>query len=195
MNVLGITGGIGSGKSVISQLLELMGIPVYLSDNESKNLLNSSSELKKNLTENFGAEIYANGMIDRQRFAFIIFNNPEKLKLSNSIIHPFVKQDFLAWVKMHEASGKETVAIESAILYESGFNELADKTIFVSAPLDARVERVIQRDKVSADSVFSRIKNQASDDEKLRKSDYLILNDEKQSLLIQLQNILRDFRI
>ena len=195
MKILGITGGIGSGKSVVSRLLQLMDVPVYLSDDESKLLLDTSSELKKILKENFGEEIYVNDLIDRKKFASIIFQNPEKLQLANSIIHPFVKRHFSAWLEQQEMLGKKLVGIESAILFESGFNLLVNKTIFVYAPVETRLERVVNRDQVKPANVLSRMKNQNTDDENREKSDFVILNDGQSSILTQVHQILRLFCI
>lgn len=188
MLTLGITGGIGSGKSIISQLLRLMGVPVYISDEESKKLLATSPVLKEKLTQSFGEEIYKGGVLNKALFASYIFNDKEKLKLANSIIHPEVRNYFFKWLEQYKDC--PVVANEAAILYESGLNLLLDKVVMIYAPVDVRVERVVRREGISRDKVMERINNQLSDEEKLHKADFVIYNDGSQSLILQTLNLL-----
>jgi dephospho-CoA kinase len=188
MKIIGLTGGIGSGKSTVSRLLEMSGIPVYTADTESKHLINTSPLIRERLTTAFGSQLYKNGELDKDIFASLIFKNKENLRYVNSVIHPAVFDDFLCWVKQQTQS--LFVVIESAILFDSGFNKSVDVTVNVSAPLEIRIRRVEERDKVSRESVEARINNQISEEERNRLSDYTIYNDEKQALLPQIENLL-----
>lgn len=192
MKVLGITGGIGSGKSVVSRLMEVMGIPVYVADIESKSLLDSCDELKFSLTEAFGSQIYKNGCIDRRVFASIIFGDAEKLDKANSIIHPFVRQHFFDWVQKQQEAGKNLVATEAAILYESGFDQFVDKVILVYAPQQTRIARVARRDNVTRDEVMARIRNQMPDEDKIQKADFVVCNDGTQSVICQIETVVAE---
>lgn len=183
MVILGITGGIGSGKSTVTELLKLLNIPVYIADIESKKLTNTSPVIQEKLIGLFGKEIYKDGLLDKKMLASIIFSDDDKLKMVNQIIHPEVKKDFAAWVKRH--SCYNIVAHETAILFESGENELMDKIVTVYTPIETRIERVIKRDCVSRDMVIKRIDAQMSDEEKVKLSDYVIYNDENKSLIKQ----------
>jgi dephospho-CoA kinase len=189
MKVFGITGGIGSGKSVVSRLLQIMGVPVYVADTESKALLDSSKGLQEVLSENFGRNIYKDGHIDKKLFASIIFRDKAKLQEANRIIHPFVKQHFFDWIGIQQMAGKKVVATEAAILYESGFDEFVDKVILVYTPLETRIERTMFRDNVSREEVIARISNQMSDEDKIKKADFVVRNDGKESVIQQIVTI------
>lgn len=180
---LGITGGIGSGKSTVSELFSICGIPVYIADTESKRLTATSPVIREQLTNVFGYEIFANGVLDKKLLASYIFNDEKKLEIVNKIIHPVVKDDFSEWIKKNNRYS--IVAQESAILFESGFNNLMDKTLTVYSPAEMRIKRVMFRDKVSREEVISRMKNQMADEEKTKLSDFVIVNDEKGSLIDQ----------
>jgi dephospho-CoA kinase len=184
---VGLTGGIGSGKSMVSDLLKIMGYPVYNSDYEAKRLCIDSESLKSKLQQAFGNSLYNEGMLNKIAFAAIIFANPIKLKEANEIIHPFVTNDFLEWAKKQPAT---LVFIESAILLESEVQQHLDKTITVSASEEIRIERVIKRDNIEQKLVVARIKNQLSETERLQKADYIIYNDHKQALIPQLEKVL-----
>lgn len=181
---LGITGGIGSGKSVVTQILSLLDIPVYVADAESRKLTARSPVIKIKLTEAFGNELYDdNDVLNKQLLASYIFNDKKKLQIANNIIHPEVEKHFLNWVDLH--SGYPIIAHEAAILFESGLNRLMDKVVMVYSPLDLRIERVMKRDKADKLKVEERINNQMADEEKARLSDYIILNDNKHSIISQ----------
>ncbi|GHT38528.1 dephospho-CoA kinase [Bacteroidia bacterium] len=186
---IGITGGIGSGKSVVSKLLEINGIPVYDSDREAKRLTATSPAIRQKLTERFGADLYAGGNLDKTRLAALIFNDADNLAYANSVIHPEVRRDFLNW-----KAGKDCpVALESAILFESGFAQLADVTVTVEAPLQTKIARVVQRDRLSEQAVMERINNQTSDEERRRRADYVVVNDGQQALLPQVEEVMKVF--
>lgn len=188
---IGITGGIGSGKSVVASLLELSGIPVYIADTESKRLTASSPVIREKLIALFGESLYTAEGLDKKQLASLIFGNPERLKQVNAIIHPEVNRHFLAW------ADKQTTpicGIESAILFESGFNRVVDITLMVYAPLEVRIRRAVERDAAAREEIVRRINSQLPDEEKKEKSDYVIFNDGKQALLPQIVAILMDLQ-
>lgn len=185
---IGITGGIGSGKSVVATLLRLYGIPVYIADEESKRLTNSSSVIRRALVDLVGEAVYdADGKLDKPRLANFIFGQPEHLARVNAIIHPEVNRDFLDWSERQE---KAFCAIESAILFESGFDRIVDVKLMVLAPLEIRLERAIARDHASREALERRIKSQMADEEKASRSDYVIHNDGRQALIPQVENFI-----
>lgn len=187
---IGITGGIGSGKSIVSMLFQLHGIPVYNADIETKKLNNTSPIIREQLIENFGADVYVNNLLDKKKFANIIFNDPQKLKIANAIIHPEVLKHFTDWCAQH--SDQSIVAMEAAILFESNFHIHLDKVVTVYSPLNLRVERVSQRDNISKDMVDSRIQHQMPEKEKIGMAEYVIVNDYKNSLIEQVENLIED---
>lgn len=186
---IGITGNIGSGKSVVCEVLKLHGIPVYDADKGAKKLNDSSPVIRENLIHYFGKEIYTEeNKLDKKKFAQIIFNNPEKLSLANSIIHPEVAKDFTSW-----ASSKKKyslVALETAILFESNFQQYVDKTITVYAPRELRIARASQRDQIPIEKIKEREKNQIPNEIKIKMSDFVIYNDDKHSLIAQISDLL-----
>lgn len=189
---LGITGGIGSGKSTVSEIFSLCGIPVYIADIESKRLVATSSVIREKLIEMFGEELFENNVLNKPLLASHIFNDKDKLSAVNAIIHPEVEKDFRDWILAH--SDYNIVAHEAAILFESGFNELMDKVVMVYTPLDMRVERTVKRDKTSREKVLERIQNQMPDEAKAKLSDFIIVNDEAQSLIEQVLNVLEQLK-
>ena len=185
---IGITGGIGSGKSVVATLLRLYGIPVYIADEESKRLTNSSPVIRRALVDLVGEAVYdADGKLDKPRLANFIFGQPEHLARVNAIIHPEVNRDFLDWSERQE---KAFCAIESAILFESGFDRIVDVKLMVLAPLEIRLERAIARDHASREALERRIKSQMADEEKAPRPDYVIHNDDRQALIPQVENFI-----
>lgn len=185
---IGITGGIGSGKSVVATLFRLYGIPVYIADEESKRLTNSSPVIRRALVDLVGEAVYdADGKLDKPRLANFIFGQPEHLARVNAIIHPEVNRDFLDWSERQE---KAFCAIESAILFESGFDRIVDLKLMVLAPLEIRLERAIARDHASREALERRIKSQMADEEKASRSDFVIHNDGRQALIPQVENFI-----
>ena len=170
---IGITGGIGSGKSVVAALLELSGIPVYIADTESKLLTATSPVIREKLITLFGEQLYTADGLDKKRLASHIFGNPERLEQVNAIIHPEVNRHFLAWT---ERQNTPVCAIESAILFESGFNRVVDTTLMVYAPMEVRIKRALERDVVSREEVIRRIESQLSDEVKKEKSDLSLIH-------------------
>ncbi|WP_330443432.1 dephospho-CoA kinase [Flavobacterium sp. C4GT6] len=171
--IIGLTGGIGSGKSTMANYFASLGVPVYIADEEAKKILflpAAVTEVKKA----FGETVFTNGLPDKAKLAGVVFNNPDKLTILNSIIHPKVKEHFLEWVKMHNS--QNFVIKEAAILFESGSYKDCDKIILVTAPKDLRIKRVMQRDNVTEQQVMSRMSNQWDEEKKASLSDYVIHN-------------------
>ena len=188
MLTIGITGGIGSGKTIVCEVIKCMGYPVYNSDLVSKELCNNHTPLKEALIASFTKDIYTETGLNKKVFADIIFNNPDELKKANAIIHPYVAQDFLKW-----ASEKTSILafLESAILFESGFNHLVDKTVLVYAPVELRIQRAINRDgEEQHNSILERIEQQSSEDLIQKQANFIIYNDENQLVIPQIHSIL-----
>ena len=191
MIVLGITGGIGSGKSYISSLLrEKMNVSVYDCDAEAKRLICEDYTIRQKLSELVGVNIYEDGKLQKQMLADFLFTSQENAQMMNSVVHPAVKKDFLQWVRQQH---DEVVAMESAILYESGFDGTVDKVLFVSAPLELRIQRVMHRDGCTRQQVEARINMQQSEAQR-GKADYVIENDDakQEVLLASLQEIIKN---
>jgi dephospho-CoA kinase len=171
--IIGLTGGIGSGKSTIANYFQSLGIPVYIADDQAKKV-SASAEIIKSIKNVFGSEVFLNNKLDRKKLANIVFQNPDKLKALNRIIHPAVKKDFDHWLSVHK--NFPIVIKEAAILFESGSYKYCDAIITVAAPLETRIERVILRDKTSRSDIISRINNQWTDEQRIEKSDFVIQN-------------------
>jgi len=189
MKILGLTGGIGSGKSVVAELFQMMGIPVYDSDSRSKILTDTDEELKEKISSQFGAEMYSNGLLDRQALAKKIFGDAKALLAVNALIHPVVERDFRIWVK--ENCQFSVLIQETAILFEAGLENHFDQIICVTAPEDLRVERVCKRNKIAPEIVRERIKNQLSEAERVKQSDIIVVNDNIQAVLPQVIKIVQ----
>ncbi|MBR2162206.1 MAG: dephospho-CoA kinase [Bacteroidaceae bacterium] len=188
---LGITGGIGSGKSVVSKLLRIMDVPVYDSDTESKRLTVQDATIRQQLIDWVGPSVYlADGSLNKPYFASCVFSSSENVTKANAIIHPVVKRDFLEWAERQEQAGHQLCAIESAILYEAKFEDVVEAVIMVSASLDTRIQRTMQRDGASYEVVMERIKRQMDDAEKIQKADFVVYNEEDRPLIPQLSEII-----
>ncbi len=171
---VGITGGIGSGKSTVCKIFKLLGVPVFEADSVAKELINSNKETKQELVRLFGQGIYmANGGVDRKKLADIIFNDEIKLARVNAVVHPAVRKAFKKWAKQQNTL---YVIHEAAILLESGFYEMMDFTILVSAPENERIERVIKRDGISEKLIRKRMEKQWSDGQKRKLASVEIKN-------------------
>lgn len=180
---LGITGGIGSGKSIVSKLLETMGVPVYISDVEAKRLMHSDAVIRRGLISLLGESVYEGDCLNKELLASYIFTDKAHLQAVNALVHPQVKKDFRLWAERH--SGYPLLGIESAILIEAGFADEVDAVLMVYAPKEIRVERAMKRDSTDRESVERRMENQMSDEEKRELADYVILNDEHSPLIPQ----------
>ena len=171
---IGITGGIGSGKSYVSRLLEERGIPVYDTDSAAKRLMMERVDVHNALIALLGPDAYnADGTLNKPRIASFLFASPDNASRINAVVHPAVKTDFLAWAS--ERCG--VVAMECAILFEAGFSDVVDFVVSVEAPLQVRVQRAMKRDKTSEGNVLGRIKAQTTDEERRRHSQFVIEND------------------
>ena len=187
---IGITGGIGSGKSTVSKIFEVLGIPVYYADDASKRLMNEDDELKEKLRSTFGDKTYVDGQLDRAYVAAIVFNDPGKLVLLNSIMHPATIKDAEKWMLRQTTP----YAIkEAALIFESGSQEYLDKVIGVYAPVAVRIHRVMQRDNVTREEVLSRMNKQIDEDMKMRLCDYIITNNEQELLIPQVIELHKKF--
>lgn len=187
--VLGITGGIGSGKSVVSRILSIMGIPVYDCDREAKRLNETDLVIRKGLIELVGEQVYdSDGKLNKVVLASFLFASSSNATQVNAIIHPRVKEDFLRWKAIHKQT--QWVGIESAIIYESGISDLADKILTVMAPEEVRISRVVRRDKASCKAVQLRMAQQMSEEEHRMKSQFLLENDGRRALIPQILDIL-----
>lgn len=187
---LGVTGGIGSGKSYVSSSLRLRGIPVFDSDSEAKKLMLEDRAIVSSLKDLLGNDVYIAGNLNKPLLASYIFSSPENALKVNSIVHPRVKQAFLRWADECFMRGCNVVAIESAILFEAGFDDIVDSVVMINAPLEIRISRVMLRDNVTRDKVMERINSQMPDEEKMLKSDFIIMNDGIMSLDVQIDKLI-----
>ena len=187
--IIGLTGGMGSGKTTIANHLNSLGIPVYNSDYQAKKILNLP-ETVESLKSVFGNVIFTNELLDKEKLSKIVFKNPEQLKLLNQIIHPAVKVDFENWLKANKNS--PLVIKEAAILFESGSYKNCDVIISVSAPQEIRIQRVIARDHLTYDEVMFRINNQWTDEMRNEKSDYVIDNQDIDKALVQAEFVINN---
>ncbi|MBO7169275.1 MAG: dephospho-CoA kinase, partial [Rikenellaceae bacterium] len=178
MKRLGVTGGIGSGKSTICELLARRGVPIYDSDSRAKKLMNS--ELQQPIRALFGEQAYNDSGLNRSYIASRAFGNPELLARLNAIVHPAVADDFERWAENFEGQ-VQFVALESAILYESGFDSRVDAVLCVDAPLDVRIERTVKRDGSSREEVEKRVVRQRTDVAR-QNADFVIVTDGKRTL-------------
>lgn len=188
---LGITGGIGSGKSFVSRCLkEGFSVQVYDTDREAKRLMLEHEGIRADLIALLGEEVYTAAGLNKPLLAAYIFSSPENAQKVNTIVHPRVKEDFRNWAFRQEQAGGQLVGVESAILFESGFDREVDKTLTVSAPLELRITRVMERDRVGREQVLERITAQISDEERNRLSDFSVENAETSDIHAQLVRIL-----
>jgi dephospho-CoA kinase len=189
--IIGLTGGIGSGKTMVVEYFKSLGIPVFIADEEAKKLM-TSHDIINALSNEFGNEILKNGILNRGKLAQLVFNNPKKLQKLNSIVHPEVKKHFDNWVEKHRNS--PFVVKEAAILFESGSHKYCDTIITVTAPLETRLQRVMKRDKTDRESVLKRIENQWTDEQRIAKSNYVIHNLSVESSKKQVDEILKKLK-
>ncbi|HEY4877374.1 MAG TPA: dephospho-CoA kinase [Puia sp.] len=179
---IGLTGGIGSGKSTVAKIFEVLAIPVYYADDAAKNIMNEDEELKQEIIKHFGAQSYINNKLDRKYISEKVFNSKENLSLLNSLVHPATIRDAQNWMK------DQTTAYaikEAALIFESGSENFLDYVIGVSSPENLRIERTMKRDNISEEEVRNRIKNQMSEEKKMSLCNFLVTNDEQQPLLPQ----------
>lgn len=171
--IVGLTGGIGSGKSTVLNMFKKLGVFTFIADIEAKNLMNSNAELVSEIKQLFGEKSYINGKLNRVYIASEVFNNKEKLSKLNALVHPKVRAHFNKFLKGKE---NDIIIYEAAILFESGSDTLCDYIITVTANLEERISRVQKRDNISKQQIKARIDNQISDNERIEKSDFVIKN-------------------
>lgn len=186
--IIGLTGGIGSGKTTIAKYIASLGIPVYIADDEAKKILELPETIHA-IKQIFGIDVFDDEKLSKDKLAKIVFNNPENLNQLNQIVHPAVKQDFNNWLERHKQF--PIVVKEAAILFESGSYKDCDAIITVVAPLDIRIQRVIDRDKTNVKNVMDRIKNQWTDEMRIAKSDYVVDNVDINKAMSQIDEILK----
>ncbi len=186
MIVVGLTGGIGSGKTTILKMFQNLEIDCYIADIEAKKIMNSSKKIKKELIEEFGKKTYTAIGLNRKYIAKIVFENPERLKILDSIVHPRVHKHFKEFVKKAKSS---YVIYENAILFESKGDKKCDFIITVIAPMDVRIKRILARDTTTKVDILNRMKNQFSDEEKVSKSDFVINNIDLKETQKEVQKI------
>lgn len=183
MYQLGVTGGIGSGKTLVCSILEKLGIPVYYADREARRLMESEGVLREKLTVSFGEAIFRGGKLNREALARRVFADASQLAELNALVHPAVREDYVDWVARQQ--GVPYVVEEAAILFESGADRFLDGTVLVYAPESLRIRRVMERDGVDEAHVVQRMGHQMDEDEKRKRADRMILNDGTRLLLPQ----------
>ncbi len=190
---VGVTGGIGSGKSTVCRVFEVLGIPVFYADDEARKLMNTDDDLKRQLSDAFGDATYANGSLDRAYLAGKVFNQPDQLAILNSITHPAVFRAFDRWAEEHRSA--PYVMKEAALLFESGSYRDCTKIVVVTAPVEMRIARVLQRDRLAEAEVRNRMARQWTDEQKLALCDIEIKNDERQLIVPQIVDLHRMFTL
>ncbi len=190
MKKIGLTGGIGSGKSYVAKVIEAMGHPVYYSDIRAKHLSNEHPLIRENLSLLFGKDTYLEGKLNTQLLTEKIYSDASLREKVNEIIHPIVREDFTRWASSNDS--RPLIFNEAAILFETGAYKQFDRNILVQAPHSLKIDRIKTRDGISMDEVQVKMKAQWSDQEKEKLADYKIQNDEQSPLLVQIENIVED---
>ena len=179
---VGLTGGLGSGKTTVAKIFETLGIPVYYADDAAKRLMNEDAALQRRLSENFGENTYLKGNLNKPYLAAAVFSDPAKLALLNSLVHPATIADAGTW--MHMQTSPYAIK-EAALIFESNAHLQLDYVIGVAAPYALRLQRGMQRDGASKAAIEERMKNQLDEEEKMRRCDFIINNDESELLIPQ----------
>ena len=186
MKVIGLTGGIGSGKSTVARMFELLNVPVYYADQEAKRLMTNSTTLKLGIVQLFGERAYVNNKLNRRYIADVVFKDKVKLEALNALVHPEVRKDFLQWVDSQQAP---YVMQENPLIFEKNDQELFDKVIIVTADKEVKIQRIIDRDGLSKDQVLDRMANQLDDTEKTKLADFVIHNESLENTKTQVDQI------
>jgi dephospho-CoA kinase len=179
---VGLTGGIGSGKSTVAKIFEVLGIPVYYADDAAKQIMNTDKLLKTSIIKNFGEKSYEGGQLNRAWLASVVFADKQKLDLLNSLTHPATIRDANRWIQQQDSP---YIIKEAALLFESGASKYMDHVIGVYAPAELRIERTIRRDNTTREEILQRINRQMDEDTKMKLCDFIITNDEKQLVIPQ----------
>lgn len=190
--IIGLTGGIGSGKTTIAKYMHSFGIPLYIADDQARKLM-ESHEIVHAIKKKFGEVIFDKEILNRAKLAEIVFNEPEKLEELNAIIHPAVKSDFKEWLLQNKSA--PFIIYEAAILFESGNYLNCDYIITVVAPIDTRIERVMKRDKTSRELILKRMEAQWTDEQRVSKSDFVIENEDLKKAKQKVDEILKILKI
>jgi dephospho-CoA kinase len=190
---VGITGGIGSGKTTVCSIFEKLGVPVYYADLKAKELVNTNLDLQNQITNAFGQNSFIEGAYNRAFIASIVFSDKRKLELLNSIIHPFVLNDWEDYCKQH--ANFPYVVKEAAIMLETDSKNSIDTVVLVHAPLELRIQWIQERDHASKSEIEARINAQMSEDEKMKLADYIVYNDQKHSLIEQVYTLHQKFTL
>ncbi|MDD2674749.1 MAG: dephospho-CoA kinase [Flavobacterium sp.] len=190
--IIGLTGGIGSGKTTIAKYFKSFGIPVFIADDEARKIM-QSPEIINAVKNTFGEDIFENGILNREKLAKIVFNDPEKLEKLNSIVHPAVKKHFELW--LIENKTVPYIIYEAAILFESGRYKDCDIIVTVTAPIETRLQRVLERDKTTRELVLKKMEAQWSDEKRTAKSDFVIENIALDAAKREVDEILKILKI
>jgi dephospho-CoA kinase len=189
---IGITGGIGSGKTTVCKVFELLGIPVFYADHVAKSIMQTDLQLKNEILIAFGPQSYSiDGLLNRSYISSIVFKDEAQLNKLNSIVHPAVFRAFDQWIANH--SGAPYILKEAALLFESESYKMCDLSILVISPEDIRIRRVIARDHISKDEIMLRMKRQFTDEQKMKLADHMIINDESRLLIPQILSLHQQF--
>ena len=190
MKKIGLTGGIGSGKSTVAAVFEVLGVPVYYADSASRRLMNEDDALKANIRRAFGESAYVSGTLDRKFMAGQVFGDPVKLEQLNALVHPATLQDAREWMERQHAP----YAIkEAALIFESGAERDLDLVIGVQAPAELRIQRAMERDHATREEILARMARQMDEDAKLARCQFIIVNDEQQMILPQVLALHQQF--
>jgi len=183
---LGVTGGIGSGKSTVCKVFNVLGIPVFSADDEGHTVMETDTGLKNDLNRLIGEDLYATGELNRKKLASIIFNDDSLLERVNSLVHPRVYARYQLWCKQQRAS---YIIFEAAILFEAGAEDHVDKILAVLAPLEERINRVMSRNRMTREQVMERVNKQIKEEEMIKRSDYYINNSENTMIIPEVMKI------
>lgn len=186
---LGVTGGIGSGKTTVCRIFRVLGVPVFVADNVARDLMSSDDEIRTQLNRIAGKDLYVSGSLDRKELARLIFNRPDLLRKVNETVHPSVLRQFDNWATAAESP---YVIMESAILFEAGADSLVDRVATISAPVEERIARVMGRNDLSREEVIGRINNQLEDEEREEQSYYVINNSDNEMIIPEILKIHED---
>lgn len=188
MIIVGLTGGIGAGKSTVARMLQAMGFAVYVADREASRLMEEHEGIRRDIIARFGEKTYADGKLHKEMLRGVVFDDRQALANLNRIVHPRVMEDFAAWCGRQRG---EMAFFESAILYELGLDKHFNRVVCVTAPVEVRMARVMRRDGTGRKQVESRMRNQAEEEEKCRRADYVICNDGRQMVTRQVLDMVK----
>ena len=187
---IGLTGGIGSGKTTVAKIFELLGVPVFYADEASKRLYHTNEELRTSLKKHFGEDVYTDDQLNRSKLAAIVFNDPAKLELLNSLVHPLTIKDAEEWMQQQKVP---YIIKEAALLFEAGSSGGLDYIVGVSTPQHLRIKRVMDRDGITREEVLSRMKRQIDEEKKMLLCDFVIKNDEQELVIPQVLTLHEKF--